>query len=132
MPLHYLMLTSTNYSTWAIEPDAGVAVETRKDKMAQACIFQAVPKDVLLQIAKKKTAKEAWESLKTRYLGFDRVKKARAQTPKSEFEALRTRETESIDEFAGKINGLANKFSELRAAMEDATLVKKLFDSIPN
>ncbi|XP_039127077.1 uncharacterized protein LOC120263276 [Dioscorea cayenensis subsp. rotundata] len=147
-PLHYLMLTSTNYSTWAIkleanmetlgvweaiEPSAGVAVDIRKDKMARACIFQSVPEDVLLlQIAKKKTAKEAWDSLKTRYLGVDRVKKARAQTLKSKFEALRMRENESIDEFARKISGLANKFSKLGAAIKDATLVKKLFDSVRN
>lgn len=40
------------------------------------------------------------------------------------------KETESIDEFAGKINGLANKLSDLGAAMVDAELVKKLLDSV--
>src|SRR3954470_1855520 len=92
--LHYPMLTSTNYSTWAIkmevfmeaqgvwdavEPEAGVAVE-KKDKLVLACIFQAVPEEVLLQLTKHKTAKEAWESLKKMYQGVDRVKKARIQT----------------------------------------------------
>ena len=137
------MLTSSNYSTWAIkmeaqdiweaiEPAAGVVVERRKDKMALACIFQAIPEDVLHQVAKKKTAKEAWESLKTRYLGVDRVKKARLQTLKSEFEALRMKQSDSIDEFAGQISGLASKFSGLGTTLEDTALVKKLLDSVPD
>lgn len=59
------------------------------DKLARACLFGAVPDDVLQQIAKKKTAKEAWESLKTRCLSVERVKKARVQTLKSDFKDLR-------------------------------------------
>lgn len=147
VPLHFPMLTLTNYSTWAIKmeanmdaqgvweaivPAAGVAVDARKDKMARACIFQSVPEDILLQIAKKKTAKEVWDSIKTRFLGVDRVKKARLQTLKSEFEALKMKENESIDEFAGKLSALANKFGELGETMADGTLVKKLFGSAPS
>ncbi|KAL6654203.1 hypothetical protein ACP70R_007668 [Stipagrostis hirtigluma subsp. patula] len=145
--LPYPMLTSTNYSTWAIKmevnmeaqglwdavaPADGEVVEKKKDKMAMACLFGAIPDDVLQQVAKKTTAKEVWESLKTRCLGVDRVKKARVQTLKSEFKELCMKETESIDEFAGKISGLANKLCDLGAAMKDDELVKKLLDSVPN
>lgn len=42
------------------------------------------------------------------------------------------RKTKSIDEFARNISVLANKFSELGATIKDATLIKKLFDSVPN
>ncbi|BAF25780.1 Os09g0551200 [Oryza sativa Japonica Group] len=144
--LPYPMLTSTNYSTWAIKMEANMeaqgiwdaiesaaddVVEKKKDKMALACLFGAVPDEVLQQIANKKTAKEAWESLKTRFLGVDRVKKARVQTLKSEFKALCMKKTETIDEFAGKISGLANAMSGLGATMTDDELVKKLLDSVP-
>lgn len=145
--LPYPMLSATNYSTWAIkmeanmeaqdiweaiEPAAGAAVDAKKDKQARACLFGAVPEDVLEQIANKKTAKEIWTSLKTRYLGVDRVKKARVQALKSDFKDLHMKETESIDEFAGKISGLANRLSELGAAMDDVEQVKKLLDSVPD
>ncbi|KAL9256662.1 Retrovirus-related Pol polyprotein from transposon TNT 1-94-like protein, partial [Drosera capensis] len=83
-------------------------------------------------IAKKKTAKEIWESLKTRYLGADRVKKARLQTLKSEFDALRMTEQESIDEFAGKLSGMSSRFSSLGADLGDDALVKKLLDCVPD
>jgi hypothetical protein len=137
--LSYPMLTATNYSTWAIKMEANMdaqglweaiepadrdAMDSKKDKLARACLFGAVPDDVLQQIAKKKTAKEVWESLKTRCLGVDRVKKARVQTLKSDFKDLHMKDTESIDEFAGKISGLSNKLSDLGASMEDGELVK--------
>ncbi|KAI3771566.1 hypothetical protein L6452_02731 [Arctium lappa] len=146
VPFQCPMLTSTNYTTWAIkmeaimdaqgiwesiEPQAGVVVDEKKSKSARAFIFQAIPEDILLQVAKKKTAKEVWESLKTRYLGADRVQKARLHTLKSDFEALRMKEGESIDEFAGKLSGMISKFSSLGATLEDSTLVRKLLDSVP-
>ncbi|XP_073309973.1 uncharacterized protein [Primulina huaijiensis] len=87
--------------------------------------------DILLQIAKKKTAKDTWDSLKTKYLSGDRVKKARVQTLKSEFDALRMKETETIDEFAGKLSAINSKFSTLGDTLEDSSLVKKLLDSVP-
>lgn len=80
----------------------------------------------------KKTAKEVWDSLKTRYLGADRVKKARLQTLKSEFDNLRMKEDESIDEFTAKLSGMATNYSNLGATLENAALVKKLLDFVPN
>jgi hypothetical protein len=105
-------------------------VDVKKDKLARACLFAAVSEDVLQQIAKKKIFKEVWASLKIRFLGVDRVKKAHVQTLKSDFKDLRMKETESIDEFASKISSLANKLSDLGAAMVDGELVKKLLDSV--
>lgn len=107
-------------------------MDTKKDKQARACIFGAVPEDVLQQIVKKKTTKQAWDTFKTRYLGVDRVKKVRVQVLKSDFKDPCMKETESIDEFAGKISGLANKLSELDVPMADAELIKKLLDSVPD
>ncbi|KAJ9567459.1 hypothetical protein OSB04_003425 [Centaurea solstitialis] len=147
VPFQCPMLTPSNYTTWAIkmeaimdaqgvweavEPAAGVAVDEKKNKIARAFIFQAVPEDILLQIAKKKKAQEVWETLKVRYLGADRVQKARLQTLKSEFEVLHMKEGETIDEFAGKLSGLVTKFNSLGSTIEDATLGKKLLDSVPD
>ncbi|XP_042408810.1 uncharacterized protein LOC121998116 [Zingiber officinale] len=147
VPFPYPMLSPHNYTVWAIkteaildaqgvweavEPAEGAQVDAKKDKKARAYILQCVPEDILLQIATKKTAKEVWDSLKTRYLGSDRVKKARVQTLKSEFDALRMKETETIDEFAGKLSALSSKFSTLGDTLEDSSLVKKLLNSVPD
>ncbi|XP_074561659.1 uncharacterized protein LOC141817951 [Curcuma longa] len=42
------------------------------------------------------------------------------------------KETETIDEFAGKLSALSSKFSTLGATLEDSSLVKKLLDSVPD
>ncbi|XP_073304648.1 uncharacterized protein [Primulina huaijiensis] len=146
LSFHYPMLSPHNYAVWAIkteaildaqgvweavEPTEGARVDGKKDKAARAYILQCLPEDILLQIAKKKTAKETWDSLKTRYLGGDRVKKARVQTLKSEFDAFRMKETETIDEFAGKLSAITGKFSTHGDTLEDSSLVKKLLDFAP-
>ncbi|KAK9074991.1 hypothetical protein SSX86_003310 [Deinandra increscens subsp. villosa] len=144
-PFQCPMLTSMNYTTWAIkmealmdaqgvweaiQPEVGAAVDEKKSKMARAFIFQAIPEEILLQVAKKKTAKEVWDSLKTRYIGAERVQKARQHTLKSEFESLRMKEGETIDEYAGKLSGMISKYNSVGAVLEDEELVRKLFDTV--
>ncbi|KAL4385163.1 hypothetical protein GQ457_15G023990 [Hibiscus cannabinus] len=136
-----------NYTVWAIkteaildsqgvwevvEPVEGAQVDAKNDKKARAYILQCIPEDILLQIAKKKTTKEIWESIKTRYLGSERVKKARVQTLRNEFDALRMKETETIGEFTGKLSAMTSKYSTLYVALEDSSLVKKLLESVPD
>ena len=88
--LSYPMLARSNYTAWslkmrvfmqahevweAIEPsDPKAVIEVKKDKVALAMIYQGIPEEMLMSISEKKTAKEAWESLKTMCLGADRVK----------------------------------------------------------
>ncbi|KAL4590518.1 hypothetical protein LXL04_003450 [Taraxacum kok-saghyz] len=73
--LHCSMLSKMNYSVWAIKmlvnlQEQGVwnavqnsEVDERKDRIALAAIYQAIPEDVLLMLVEKDTAKEAWETL---------------------------------------------------------------------
>ena len=81
----------------AIEPAAGEAANLRKDKTARSHLLQALPEDLLMQVAKKTTTKEVWDCLKTRFVCADRVKDARLQSLKSDFDALRMQEGETLD-----------------------------------
>ena len=73
------------------------AAVVAKDKKAKAYLLQCLPDDLLMQVASKKIGKEVWDSLKTRFVGADRVKEARLQTLKSEFNGMRMKEEESLD-----------------------------------
>lgn len=100
--LSYPMLNKINYATWAlkikvfmhahevwgaIEPkDPKVVVEDEIDKRALAIIYQGILEDLLLALAEKKTSNEAWNAVKSMSLDVDKVKKARTQTLKGEFE----------------------------------------------
>ena len=89
------MLMPANYTVWAIKVEAildaqgvweavspaeGATVDEKKNKIARAQLLGALSEDILLQVSGKKTAKEVWDSLKTRFVGADRVKAARLST----------------------------------------------------
>lgn len=115
----------------AIEPQIGVVVDEKKSKQARAFIFQSIPEEMLAQAAKKKTAKEVWDSLKSRYVGAERVQKARLRVLKSEFEGLQMKDAETIDEYAGRISAMISKYGSVGATLDDEELVRKLFDTVP-
>ena len=72
----------------AIQPTANTTVDLKLDRKAKAHILRVLPEDLLMQVAKKNTSKEIWESLKTRFVGADRMKNARLQALKSDFSTM--------------------------------------------
>lgn len=146
--LHYSMLSRSNYTAWAlkmkvfmqahgvwiaVEPkDPKAEIEEKVDKTALAVIYQGIPEDLLLSVADKATAKEAWEALKTMCLGAERVKKAKVQTLKAEFEALQMKDTELLDDFCMKINGLVTNIRALGEEIKEDYVVKKLLRAVPS
>ncbi len=90
------MLTSKNYTIWVVrvkailnannlwevvEPTEGTSkVDVKKDRTTITYLFQAIPEDMVMQVASHNTAKEIWDALKTRFIGIDRVQKARLQS----------------------------------------------------
>ena len=54
------------------------------------------------------------------------------QTLKAEFDALKMKEEETIDQFAVKLTAMSVRYSNLGRTLEDAVLVKKLFDTMPD
>ncbi|KAD0657028.1 hypothetical protein E3N88_43918 [Mikania micrantha] len=141
------LLSATNYTSWAIkmesfmdaqgiwdaiEPPTDVEVDLKIRKKARAFIFQALPEEILLQVAGHKEAKDVWDALKVRYLGADRVQQARIQNLNREFELLAMRDGDTIDDFAGKIGEVTSKFRTLGITMEEKTKVKKLLGAAPD
>ncbi|XP_074363891.1 uncharacterized protein LOC141705649 [Apium graveolens] len=146
--LSYPMLSKSNYTAWsikmkafmeahgiweAIEPvDPKAAVKERADKVALAAIYQAIPEDVLLSVAEKKTVKGAWEAIKTMSLGADRVKRAKVQTLRAEFEMMSMKDAETIDEFSMKLSALVTNIRALGETVEESYIVKKLLRAVPS
>ncbi|KAF2284334.1 hypothetical protein GH714_020614 [Hevea brasiliensis] len=104
-------------------------VDQRKDKMALAAIYQGIGEDTWLQLGAKKTAKEAWNMLKIKNQGAEKVKEVRTQTLWREFEALGMSDSETIDDFSGKLTIIVNKLRSLGNIVEDEKVIKKLLRS---
>ncbi|XP_066341258.1 uncharacterized protein [Miscanthus floridulus] len=131
------MLTATNYTSWSIRVQAIMeeqgwweVMEPPEGNSVGALTEAQTAKDK--KVAKKKTGKEVWDSLKARFVGTERVKDARLQTLKAEFDALKMKEEETVDEFTRKLTVMSVKYGNLGRTMEDSAMVKKLFDTVPD
>lgn len=145
--LNYPMHTKTNYTAWSIKmtavmqahgiweavgpTDPKAKVNKRKDKVVLAAIYQAIPEDILLSVAEKKTSKDACDTIKVMCLGAERVRKAKVQTLKTEFENLSMKETETLDEFCLRLSGLVTNMRILGETVDESYVVKKLLRAVP-
>ena len=137
------MLTSTNYTVWSMRMKVMLCLykvwdtidpgsdDAKKNNMAIALIFQSVPEALILQIGEHDTSKKIWEAIKSRNLGADRVREARLQTLMSEFDKLKMTDTDTVDDYAGKLSGLASRAAALGEIMEASKLVKKFLKGLP-
>ncbi|XP_073352120.1 uncharacterized protein [Aegilops tauschii subsp. strangulata] len=145
MSLELAPLTTASYTSWVIQPEAildaeglwsavapaeGAAVDARKSKTARAAMLGTLPEDLLMQVATKPTVKEVWDSLKVRFVGADRVRAARLGTLSGEFDRLRMDDGDELDEYAGKVSGMAARYAVPGSTLDDSAMVKKLLDTV--
>ena len=64
-------------------------------------------------------------------MGADRVKEARLQTLMADFNRLKMKETDSIDNFVGRLSELSTKSATLGESNDELKLVKKFLNSLP-
>lgn len=76
-----------------------LADQKLKDLRAKNYLFQAIDHAVLETILTKDTAKGIWDSLKQKYQGNVRVKRAQLQALRKDFEILHMKEGESVNDF---------------------------------
>ncbi|GKB32370.1 hypothetical protein Tco_0871771 [Tanacetum coccineum] len=109
-------LNESNYTTWAI--------------MMETILKAYGLWETLEATEKYETAKEVWESIKVRYIGEERVQKARLQTLRSELKTLKMKDNETVSDFARKLRSIRGKFKSLGSTLKDKTLVRKLLNSV--
>ncbi|KAK9063254.1 hypothetical protein SSX86_017124 [Deinandra increscens subsp. villosa] len=147
IPLQCPILTPMNYTIWSVKlkaifnvhglwetvcPLEGAEIDPKKDSATIAYLYQALLENMILQVVRLEHASEIWAAIKSRFIGVEILKKARLQTIKSEYEALRMKDTETIDDFVARLSAISSKVSELGEQIEEAVLVRKLLDSVPN
>lgn len=64
-------------------------------------------------------------------MGAHRVKKARVQTLKAEFESLNMKESDKLDEFYMKLKGIVTNIRALGEEVKESYIVKKLLRAVP-
>ncbi|XP_050124826.1 uncharacterized protein LOC126602057 [Malus sylvestris] len=93
-------------------------------------MFQAIDCSILETILKKDIAKDIWDSLKQKYQGTTRVKRAQLQALRKEFEVLHMKEGESVNDYFGRTFTTANKMRIHGEKMEDVVIIEKILRSM--
>ncbi|WVZ50181.1 hypothetical protein U9M48_001459 [Paspalum notatum var. saurae] len=136
-------LTRTNYTDWVVMMKVMLKArglwsvikhgtnDKQEDQMALEALLRGVPTEYQSTLGRKKTAKLAWESLEKMRLGDDRVKKARVQQLRREYEALKFRDGEKVEDFALRLQALVSELGALGKKMDDEEVVGKYLRAAP-
>ncbi|XP_077230201.1 uncharacterized protein LOC143863422 [Tasmannia lanceolata] len=98
----------------------------KEDKKALFFIYQAVDEVIFERISSVTSAKEAWDTLYTSYKGEDKVKLVRLQTLRCEFDALRMKDSESVEDFYNRVISLVNQLRVNGEYIQDRRIVEKI------
>jgi hypothetical protein len=136
--LMWPLLTRDNYSEWAmlmqcnfealeiwdvISP--GINPKRAHDRQAMSALLRSVLKEMWQSLGARSTVKEAWEAVKLMRLGADRVKEVNAQKMLQEFENIKFKDGEIVEDFGMRITNLVGNLRALGEIVEDVRVVKK-------
>ena len=146
--LPFPMLTRTNYAAWTVrmkfllrtngtwgavdreKKPPGEAVDEVQDQLALMIISQSIDDETLLRVTEKETAADVWAALRSMHVGVERVREARIQSLRLDFDNLKMSDAECMDDFAEKFMMLVGRIRELGDAMEEKYVVKKLLRAV--
>ena len=84
----------------------------QKNKRVLQIIGQALDDSVVGRIKPATTTKQAWDILETAYQGTSKVKIAKLQAVRREFENLQMKDSYSIDQFTYRVTDLVNQIRQ--------------------
>ena len=97
---------------------------------AKNYLFQALDRSILETILKKDTTKNIWDSLKQKYQGTTRVKRAHLQALRKEFEILHMKVGEFVNEYFAWTLTIANRMKANCENKGDVAIVEKILRSM--
>jgi hypothetical protein len=110
----------------AVEPKEEDAIEYRDDRLAFAVILWAVPSEMLASLTTKRTAQSAWEAIKSLWIGVQRVRDANVEQLRKEFDSIRFKDRETVDDFSMHLAGLTNNIAVLGGKVTEGDIVRKM------
>lgn len=99
--------------------------------MTLEVISKAVPAEMMGTMANKASAMIAWDAIRQMHVGVERVHKAKANTLRREFDSLKFRDRETIDNFAIRIHNIDNQLAILGSGCMEKELVRKFLQALP-
>lgn len=101
-----------------------------RDLKVKNYLFQAIDRTIMDTILNKETAKGIWDSMRQKYQGSTKVKRAQLQALRREFEILGMKEGEKVDEYFARTLTIANKMKAHGEKMGELVIVEKILRSM--
>jgi hypothetical protein len=142
-PANWPLLTKTNYTERALimkiklqarnlwEATESGDVTLQEDRKALDAITSAVPQEMLASLVVKATIAEAWEAGRSLRISSEAVQNARVQRPRTEFESIRIKEGETVDDFTMRLSSLVVELGTLGEVIKEQQVVQKLLQVVP-
>ncbi|KAG6383222.1 hypothetical protein SASPL_157029 [Salvia splendens] len=122
------------------EPNAGASVSDADRKKLEELrttdlkvknyLFQAIDRTILEQILEKGTSKQIWDSMKKKFEGNARVKRAALQALRRDFEILEMKVGETITNYFARVMIVANQMRSYGEQMSESTIVEKILRTL--
>ncbi|WVZ62954.1 hypothetical protein U9M48_012642 [Paspalum notatum var. saurae] len=100
--------------------------DEQEDQMAMEAILKGVPPEYVTTLGSKDSAKEAWTSLEAIRVGSNRVKKAKVQQLRREFETIAFRDGEAVEDFALRLTSPVSQLGTVGEVIKETVVAKYL------
>ncbi|KAL0397757.1 UNVERIFIED_CONTAM: hypothetical protein Scaly_0224100 [Sesamum calycinum] len=107
-------------------------LENKKAKDSEALYYiqTAVADNIFPRISVATSAKEAWSILQKEYQGSAKVRIIKLQTLRRDFENMKMKDSETIDEYYTKVRELVNQLKAYGRNIPEKRVVEKLLISV--
>jgi len=112
------------------EQQKTLADQRLKDLRAKTYLFQVIDRSILETILDKETSKGIWDSMKKKFQGNTRVKRAQLQALRKEFEILHMKDGENVSDYFSRTLTITNKLRFLGEEMKEITVIEKILRSM--
>ena len=94
-------------------------------------ILGGLPESELVKVMHCTSTKEIWDKLKNVYEGDEKIKEAKLQTYRGQFEQLKMKENEDIASYFLCICNIVNTMRGIGENMKDKKVIQNILRSLP-
>eukprot|EP00253_Pinus_taeda_P007818 PITA_07818 len=124
------------HNEYQIPPTLLTNQDERKAYIANAKALNSITSGItdseFTKVRNCNSAKEMWDKLVGLYDGDSKVKKAKLQTHRRQFESLKMEDEEDISSYFPRVAEVVNSLKGLDEKIEESTIVQKVLRSLPD
>jgi len=94
-------------------------------------LFSKASESIFPKISSAESSKKAWDTLETCYQGVTKVKNVKLQNLRRDFENLKMKDNETVDNFMTQVMSVVNQLRQYGEDLPDQRVIEKLLRCFP-